>query len=42
VREDAASAKRDANYATAKEKCDAFCGDAKTSCVNEAKARYGN
>jgi len=24
-----------------KEKCDAFSGDAKGSCLNEAKARFG-
>lgn len=42
VRKDADSAKRDANYATAKEKCDAFSGDLKESCLRDAKARYGD
>jgi len=41
ARKDAASDKRDADYAVAKEKCDAFSGDAKGSCLNDAKARYG-
>ena len=41
ARKDAASDKRDADYAVAKERCDTFAGDAKTNCVNEAKARFG-
>jgi hypothetical protein len=41
VRRDAAQDKRDANYDVARERCDAFAGDAKTQCVNEAKARFG-
>ena len=41
ARQDAASDKRDADYAVAKERCDAFAGDAKASCLNEAKARFG-
>ena len=41
TRKDAASDKRDADYAVAKEKCDAFAGDAKTNCLNQAKARFG-
>lgn len=41
VRKDAASAKRDADYAVAKEKCDAMAGDTKTSCIKEAKLRFG-
>ena len=41
VRKDATEDKRDANYALAKERCDALAGDAKTKCVNEAKARFG-
>ncbi len=41
VRKDAASAKRDADYVAAKERCDAFAGNAKTHCLNEAKARFG-
>jgi hypothetical protein len=41
ARKDAASDKRDADYAVAKEKCDAFAGEVKTSCMNDAKARFG-
>jgi len=41
ARKDAASDKRDADYAVAKEKCGAFAGDAKSNCMNEAKARFG-
>jgi hypothetical protein len=41
ARNDAASDKRDALYAVAKEKCDAFAGDAKSNCMIEAKARFG-
>ena len=41
ARKDAASDKRDANYAVAKEKCDALAGDAKNTCMSDAKARYG-
>ena len=41
ARKDAAAAKRDADYVVAKEKCDAFAGDAKSSCLSEAKARFG-
>jgi len=37
----AATDKRNAEYAVAKEKCDVFAGDAKAGCVKEAKARYG-
>lgn len=33
--------KRDADYAVAKEKCDAFAGGAKSNCMNEAKACFG-
>jgi hypothetical protein len=33
--------KRDANYNVANEKCDALAGDAKTSCVAAAKAKFG-
>ena len=36
----AADTKADANYKLAVEKCDALTGDAKTSCVNAAKAKY--
>jgi len=41
ARHDAAADKRDADYAVAKEKCDAMSGNAKEGCVNEAKKRYG-
>jgi len=41
ARKDAAADKRNADYAVAKEKCDKFADDAKTSCVSEAKARFG-
>jgi hypothetical protein len=40
ARRDAAAIKRDADYAVAKEKCDAFSGDAKNNCLNEARARF--
>ncbi len=40
VPKDAATAKRDADYKLAKEKCDAFVGDAKNSCMTEAKAQF--
>jgi hypothetical protein len=40
ARNNAASTKRDAEYTVAKEKCDAFAGDAKSNCMNEAKARF--
>jgi hypothetical protein len=41
LRKDAAQDKRDASYAVARERCDALAGDAKTQCINEAKARFG-
>lgn len=41
ARKDAALNKRDADYAVAKEKCDVFASDAKSNCINEAKARFG-
>ena len=41
VRRDAATDKRNADYAVAKEKCDALAGDAKAGCVKNAKALYG-
>ena len=40
-RKDAATDKRNADYAVAREKCDTFADDAKTTCVKEAKARFG-
>jgi hypothetical protein len=41
VRKDAAADKRDADYAVAKEKCDALAGAAKDACVGSAKANFG-
>ena len=41
ARKDAATDKRDAGYAVAKEKCDALAGDAKAGCMKDAKAQYG-
>jgi len=40
-RRDAVKEKRDAEFAVAREKCDALAGAAKDNCVNDAKARYG-
>ena len=37
----AALEKRNAAYAIAKEKCDSLASDAKVTCIQEAKARYG-
>lgn len=34
-------AQRDANYKVSMEKCDAFAGDIKATCVNKVKATYG-
>ena len=33
--------KRDADYKVAAEKCDALSGSAKSTCISEAKLRYG-
>lgn len=41
AKKDAADDKRDADYKVAAEKCDALAGDAKTSCLTTAKARFG-
>lgn len=41
ARKEAATDKRDADYKVAIEKCDAFAGDAKTSCVATAKTTFG-
>ncbi len=41
ARKDAAEVKRDADFAVAKEKCDVYAGDAKSLCLNEAKAQFG-
>ncbi len=38
---DAMKDKRDADYKVATEKCDSLAGDAKSACVNAAKAKYG-
>ena len=35
-----ASAKRDADYAAAKEKCNAFTGEVKANCLGNANARF--
>ena len=40
ARQDALEDKRDADYKVAVQKCDTLAGDAKGTCVNEAKARY--
>ena len=40
-RADAGTAKRDADYDVAAQKCDALSGDAKASCMTTAKAKYG-
>lgn len=41
LRKDAAQEKRDASFDVAKERCAALAGDAKSQCVNDAKARFG-
>jgi hypothetical protein len=41
LRKDAAQEKRDASFDVAKERCEALAGDAKTQCINDAKARFG-
>lgn len=41
TRSGAAQDVRDADYKVAVEKCDSLAGDAKTSCVTNAKTRYG-
>ena len=41
ARKDAAEDKRDADYQVAKQKCDALAGDAKSACMEQAKATYG-
>lgn len=40
ARRNADAAKREADYAAAKEKCNVFTGDVKINCVNNAKARF--
>ena len=41
AKKEASDDKTDANYKVAVEKCDALAGDAKTSCVAAAKAKFG-
>lgn len=41
ARTDARDDKRTAEYKVAREKCDAFAGAAKDSCVSAAKSQYG-
>ncbi len=41
ARENAATDKREAEYAVAREKCDRFADDVKAACVTDAKARFG-
>ena len=38
---DANAEKKDADYAVAKEKCDALAGSTKSTCNDDAKARFG-
>lgn len=38
---DADDAKRNADYSVAAEKCEALSGDANTSCIADAKSRFG-
>jgi len=41
AKQEATEDKRDAEYKVAVEKCDAFAGDVKDRCVNDAKRRFG-
>jgi len=41
AKKDANAEKREAEYKAAKERCDALSGNAKDSCQNDAKAKYG-
>jgi hypothetical protein len=41
ARKEAAEDKRDADYKVAIEKCDALSGAAKSTCISDAKLRYG-
>lgn len=41
VRKDAADNVREAEYKAARERCDALSGDAKDTCVNDAKRNFG-
>ena len=40
ARKDAIDDKRDADYKVATEKCESLSGDAKASCISDAKARF--
>jgi len=40
ARDEAGDVKRDADYALAREKCDAFAGETKTDCLGRATAAY--
>ncbi len=41
TRQDGAKEKMDADYKVAAEKCESLAGDAKTSCIASAKAKFG-
>lgn len=41
ARQDAAEDKREADWKVAKERCDQLAGDAKSTCLDSAKARLG-
>ena len=41
VKADATAEKHDADYDVAAQKCDVLAGDAKTSCISAAKAKFG-
>jgi hypothetical protein len=41
ARQQAANTKREADYKAARERCDALAGNAKDTCVNEARSRFG-
>ena len=41
AKKEASDDKMDANYKVALEKCDALAGEAKTSCIAAAKAKFG-
>jgi len=41
ARKDATADKLDAEYKVANEKCDTYAGNAKDTCVNEVKTRFG-
>jgi len=41
ARKYAAAAKRDADFAVDKEKCEAYAGSVKQACVADAKVRFG-